>query len=626
VDDLRSWAVVVVATHSDVLAELADVRVLIDHGQVVSARRQVAVLQEPDPRKASGSTTRSGLKARGPAPDAEPYRLGELVRAAGAGRRLLGAALLSAAATLAGLGLTACSMWLISRAAQHPNVQALAVAVVGVRTFAIGRAGLRYLERLTTHDTALRMLTSLRVQVFEALRPLPPALLARYGRGDLLRRFVGDVDGAQEGLVRAMVPTAGALAGAAGAVGIAAWLDPRAGLVLGLGLFAAALVIVGAYRSAGRATAAVTAAGERDRLGATLLESLGELVAFGAAGNLLAQVRSADRRVLAAGRRAARASAVATTLSGLLTAASLVGVLLAAAAAVDAGRLPVVQVGVLAVCVLAGFEAVNTLPAAFVAWTRCRAGLVRVAEVTGRGSDLSDPRRGAQVAAAPTGLAAWRIAVGPEPGSPDVIEDLTLTLEPGDRIAVVGPSGCGKSTLLAAMLRQLPVRYGSLAVTTPGQEVELSDIATQDVPPLVAGSLQGDHVFDTSLRDNLLFVRPAATDADLDEVAHRVGMYEVVHALPQGWSTPAGPDGAALSGGQRQRLLLARALLFDPRVLVLDEPTAHLDHVTEQLVLADLLDATAGRTVLMSTHRHLAPGRVDRVEHLAELCQPTPAR
>jgi ABC-type transport system involved in cytochrome bd biosynthesis fused ATPase/permease subunit len=142
---------------------------------------------------------------------------------------------------------------------------------------------------------------------------------------------------------------------------------------------------------------------------------------------------------------------------------------------------------------------------------------------------------------------------------------------------------------------------------------------------LVAGSLQGDHVFDATLRDNLRVVKPDASDDELDDVAAQSGLAAFIHALPTSWSTSAGPDGAALSGGQRQRLLLARALLADPHVLVLDEPTAHLDADTEREVLADLLDATAGRTVLISTHRRLRPGQVDatlRIDSGALILEP----
>jgi ATP-binding cassette subfamily C protein CydCD len=617
VDDLRSWGIVVVATHSDVLVGLADRRVTFTGGRVSSTVNQR--LRRP--------SVVAALRPTALAPHAVPtaavrrtgYRLRDLVREANATRRLLLAAALSVFAALSGLGLTVTSMWLISRAAQHPNVQALAVAVVGVRTFAIGRALLRYAERLVTHDGALRMLATLRVQVFAALRPLPPSVLGGYGRGDLLRRFVGDVDGAQEGLVRALVPVSGALAGGLGAVAIATALAPLAGAYLAIGLILAGVVVPAlAYRAAGSGENLVRIAGRRDRRSAALLDAIDELVAYGRATDALAAVSSDDAALSRESRRASGAAAAGTLGSGIAAALTMVGVLATAAQAVQAGRLAVVNIGVLAVCVLTGFESVAALPAAFVAWARCRAGLLRVAEVTGRVPAYAEPKTPARVPEAALGLRAQDVTLAPADDAPAVLYDGALDLEPGRRIALVGPSGCGKSTLLAAALRMLPLRKGSVAVTAGGTSVDLRELRAADVPLLVAGSLQGDHVFDATLRDNLRFVRPDATDDELDDVARRVGLLDDIRTLPEGWSTAAGPDGAALSGGQRQRLLVARALLADPEILVLDEPTAHLDVQTERVLLDDLLDATAGRTVLMTTHRRLSDGRVDQVLRMAD--------
>jgi ABC-type transport system involved in cytochrome bd biosynthesis fused ATPase/permease subunit len=299
--------------------------------------------------------------------------------------------------------------------------------------------------------------------------------------------------------------------------------------------------------------------------------------------------------------------------TGAVAATTLSIVLAASAQAAYSGRLSVVNLGVLAVCVLTGFDSVSTLPSAFVAWSRCRSGLLRVSEVTSAEPVMPEPAFSSAVPRSKVGLRVRSIDLAPAAGEPLVLRGADLTLRPGARIAIVGPSGCGKSTLLAAALRMLPVDPGSVALTGPDCATDLRDVRAIDVPAAVAGSLQGDHVFDATLRDNLRVVRPSASDAELDVVASRVGLLDLVHALPDSWSTPVGPDGCALSGGQRQRLLVARALLADPKVLVLDEPTAHLDAETERRVLDDLLDATAGRTVLMTTHRTLDAGRVDAV-------------
>ena len=610
---LSGWATVVVATHSPLLTSVASRQVTLAHGRIVGDTRQQPVIADHVDEAAPVAQT-IPVAAPAPASALRLPRLRELARGEGVRRRLAIAGALSALAGLAGLGLTGSSMWLISRAAQHPNVQVLAIAVVGVRMFAIARALLRYSERLTTHDGALRLLAGLRVRVFAALRPLAPATLGGYGRGDLLRRFVGDVDGVQDGLVRAFVPLCGAIATAAGAVVLAAALAPAAGVLLAIALLVGGAVVpwlVG--RAAGDLGPVVDLAGRRDACSGAAVEALPELVAYGAAERAVAEVAGLDDEIQRRSTRPALAASVGVLLSAATAALALPAVVFAGASAVHAGRLGGVSLGVLAVCVMVGFEAVAPLPSAFAAWARCRAGLARVAVILAAEPAMAEPVAAGLAPTGRVGLQAEGLHLAPALNAPAVLRDATLHLEPGTRVAVIGPSGCGKSTLLAAALRLLPISAGVVNVSGNDRDVALSALPAAEVPPLLAGSLQGDHVFDATLRDNLCVVRPYTMDPELDDVARRAGLSDFIASLPAGWATTAGPDGAALSGGQRQRLLLARALLADPQVLVLDEPTAHLDAATEAAVLSDLLDATAGRTVLMSTHRRLLPGQVDEL-------------
>jgi ATP-binding cassette subfamily C protein CydCD len=629
--ELAAYAAVVVATHDPVLLALAGREVGVVAGRISSDvtkptgpphRPKDAILVEPIAGKTSDDrpVVVGAVEVEAPEGPCQQKPTGRRLRlraalsaATGARRSLLHACVFGILGGLSGLALTATSVWLICRAAQHPNVQALAVAVVGVRTFALARALLRYAERLAAHDGALRLLAEVRARTFAALEPLAPAGLAQFRRGDLLRRFTTDVDGAQEALIRAVVPIAGALSTAVAATVLVGLVAPAAAIALGAGLFVAAVIIPGLTARTGR-VALISDAVRRDSMVSGLLDGLAELDAYGATEGRLEQIAAADRQAIRNVAPARTGAALGVTAGGLVAAATTAVVVGANVHTIAAGHATGILLGLVAVAALVAFDAVSTLPGAYAALGRCWAGIRRVDAVLATPIPVPEPLQGAVPPLDITAVGATGVTIRPAPGAAAILVGADFEVRRGQRVALTGPSGCGKSTLLGAVLRLVPTETHPITLARGADRpIPVMDLPAEAMPPLVAGSLQGDHVFATTLRDNLRVVAPTITDTELDELAASVGLDDWVASLPQRWSTQAGPDGASLSGGQRQRLLLARALLAGPQVLVLDEPTAHLDEATEAAVMADLIRGTARSTVLMSTHHSALLASFDQV-------------
>ncbi|MEU9668722.1 thiol reductant ABC exporter subunit CydD [Streptomyces bobili] len=548
---------------------------------------------------------------------AEGGVLGRVRGMAGARRGRLGLALLLGSLALgSAVGLMATSGWLISRASQQPPVLYLMVAVTATRAFGIGRAVFRYAERLVSHDAVLRMLADTRVAVYRRLERLAPAGLRTTRRGDLLTRLVADVDALQDYWLRWLLPAASAVAVSTGSVAFTAWLLPEAGAVLAVGLLAAGagvpLVTGAVARRAERRLA--PARGVLATSAADLLTGTAELTVAGALPIRTAAVREADSVLTRIASRAATATALGGGLTALVSGLTVAAAALVGAQAVDAGRLSGVTMAVVVLTPLAAFEAVLGLPLAVQYRQRVRRSAERVYEVLDSPEPVREPERPRHAPASPFPLVLKGLSARHAGQDRDALADVDLTVEQGHRIAVVGPSGSGKTTLAQVLLRFLDSGAGSY--TLGG--VDAYALGGDDVRRLVGLCAQDAHLFDSSVRENLLLAKKDATEDDLRDALARARLLDWADGLPDGLDTLVGEHGARLSGGQRQRLALARALLADFPVLVLDEPAEHLDLPTADALTADLLAATEGRTTLLITHRLAGLDAVDEVLVLDE--------
>jgi ATP-binding cassette subfamily C protein CydC len=553
----------------------------------------------------------AGPAAAGLVRDGRPPLLRLLSMARPLRGRLVGAAAAGAAATGCGVALLALSGFLLARASQHPSILAISVAVVTVRALSIGRGVSRYLERLASHDVAFRVLAQVRTVIWRRLEALAPGGVAMFRSGDLLARLVCDVDATQDLFIRGVTPVlAAALVGGA-AVTVCLLILAPAAAVLAAGLLAAGLVVPLAAAAVAR-NAARAAAPARGRLAASvteLLDGAADLHAFGAADAALARADGIDAELTRTDGRTATASALGTGLMSAVTGLTVWAVLLLGVAAAGTGVLTRVPLAVLTLTALAAFEAVTALPAAAVQLGQARVAADRIAAVTDTPDPVREPCRPRALPPGPFTFTLRDATVRYESNGPFALDRVCLDLPPGRRVALVGANGAGKSTVAAVLMRFCELTAGAALLN--GRD--LAGYAADDVRSVVGGCPQDTHLFDTTIRANLRLARPDATDDELTVAVARARLLSWINSLPQGWDTPVGTHGAAVSGGERQRLALARAFLADPPLLILDEPTTHLDSPTRRALTADLLHATEGRTVLLITHELDGLDQVDEI-------------
>jgi ATP-binding cassette subfamily C protein CydC len=527
-------------------------------------------------------------------------------------RKLALSFLLGLLGALATVGLLAGSGYVVDRAAFRPGLGAIAGLIASVEVLAFLRGPLRYGERLVAHDAAFRSLGRWRVWLYDRLEPLAPAGMRGWRSGDLLARVTDDVDTLQDLYLRCLLPVGVTVAAATVAVVLVAVVLPAAGALLAasvlVALVAAPAVAVASGASHGRE------AELRGRLSAQvvdLLRAAPELLAFGRSEETLGELEETDRELTSIARRRAWANGASGAIVTVCLGAAVTGVLALGVAAVRAHQMGEVMLAVLPLAAIGAFETVPAVATAAVRATDVVSAGRRVLALASIPVPVEDPEEPAPL---PTGIPAIAVRDARLRYAPDLpwaLDGMDIELAPGALVGLVGASGAGKSSLVHALLRFWPLQGGS--ATLGG--VALDDLRQRDVRRAIALVDQDAHVFAGTIRQNVALGRPAANDPEIATALSRAQLGEWVATLPEGLDTPVGEDGARVSGGQRRRIALARAMLVDAPVLVLDEPTAGLDHQSGARLVADVVDdaRARGTSVLLVTHRARDLEHLDRV-------------
>jgi ATP-binding cassette subfamily C protein CydC len=519
-----------------------------------------------------------------------------------AGWMLLGI-LLSFVTLIANLTLMAVSGWFIASmaiaGAAGVSMNYFTPAAM-IRACAIGRTLGRYAERLVTHEATLRLLSGLRVWFYQRLEPLAPARLQQYRSGDLLSRIRADIDTLDNFYLRTLVPAVtAALAGAAFLLMLLIY-DPRLAVILLISLLLSGVGIPWLVRHLGEAPGRGLVTLKSELRAATIdgVQGLAELQAYGAAKAQADRIDALSHALARAQGRMSGLSGLSQGALGLTANLALWLTVWTAIPLVREGALPPPDLAMLAMFVLAAFEAVAPLPAAFQSLGETRAAARRVWEILDARPLVEEPT---SPEPPPKGLGIRFEGVSfSYPGTDrKALSGIDLDCPEGAKVAILGPTGSGKTTLINLLLRFWPPDQGR--ITLGG--IDIARLGGEAVRARIAVVSQHTHLFSGTIRENLLLAQPGASQDRLEQACRAAEIHDFIATQPEGYETQVGEIGIALSGGQARRLAIARALLKEAPILVLDEPTEGLDGPTAQALMMTLHQLMESRSVLLITHR-----------------------
>lgn len=521
---------------------------------------------------------------------------------------MLFAVLFGCLTIISNVGLLAASAYLISSAALHPSITELSVAIVSVRFFGISRAVFRYLERYISHDATFRLLGSVRVWFYTKLERLAPARLMEWQSGELLSAIVGDVETLKEFYLRVLAPP---LIGMIILIGTCLFLSRYSmNLVyLLIGAFIMAGLVLPILVNFLQKNTARELVAKRSELRSQFVDSMSgivELAAFGKTQQQSQIINKVNHKLLILQSEVSKLSALTESLGLLIVNSTVWLALWLTIPLVENGQLNGVYLAVVVLTMQSSFEAVLPLPLAIhylaesMAAARRLFGIVDTEPAVLEMAGIVDiPHVELKVE-----NLSFRYHQGPL-----VLDSISFSVGIGQHLAIVGPSGAGKSTLLHLFLRFWDYQQGSIRLGSN----ELKAYNAQHLRTAFGVVSQQTHLFNASIRDNILLARPDASKDQFNQAIEQAELESFIASLPQGCDTMVGQNGYALSGGERQRIAIARALLKNAPILILDEPTVGLDALTEQAIMGTIQKLMAGRTSIMITHRLTGLESMDQI-------------
>lgn len=498
----------------------------------------------------------------------------------------------------ASIGLLMTSAFLISKAALRPSIGAISVAIVGVRFFGISRGIFRYIERLASHTASFKVLADIRVWLYNAIEPIAPAGISKYKSGDLLNRLIADVDTLENFYVRVFLPPVVAIVVVLGVSAIMLAFSPWISLILFLSLLLVGVGLSVIALFAGKKVGAESV-NKRSVLREEIVDmvnGLPEILLYTRAREMIQKVQQAGREYYNTQIKISALNAAQTAANSLIVGVTVWLALLISIPLVSSGALDGIYLAVIVLGVMASFEAVQNIPQAMNLMGANIRSAERIFSVTDQTAAISAVTEDQDLPKKPS-LALRDVSFSY--AETPVLVDINIDLPYGKKIAIVGPSGAGKTTLSDLLLRFWEPDHGEITIDSI-TSTRISAEANRELFSVVG---QNSFLFNTSLMENLLVANPDANEEQVHQACASAELHRFVETLPKGYQTIIGERGYQFSGGERQRLSIARALLKDAPILILDEPTANLDPNTEKKIIATIKERFSDRSMLWITHR-----------------------